>query len=209
MNAGALADMRPGFADPVGAAQQVFRSLLQAMARPGRVQALEPAVLQGLQPPALQRASGAALLTLLDADTRLHLVGRLHDEAATRFLAFHTGLREAAIEEADFVVAAAQEAVPALWERLHDGSDLAPQAGATLIVEVPALSEDAGAGTRLRLRGPGIRTLHCLRVEGLSPAFWQARIARQADFPRGIDLVLACGDTLAAVPRTTQIELEA
>ena len=62
------------------------------------------------------------------------------------------------------------------------------------------------AGSGWRLRGPGIEHEHRLAVQGLPADFlaqWQANLAR---FPRGADLVLCCGETLAALPRGTMIE---
>jgi alpha-D-ribose 1-methylphosphonate 5-triphosphate synthase subunit PhnH len=204
----ALAEIGAGLARPVEHAQQVFRALLQAMARPGCLQHLPHDALAGLQAPAaLQPATAALLLALLDADTRLHLAGRLQREEAARYFGFHCGLRIGSIEEADFVVAAAADADAALWQRVRDGTDLAPQTGATLVIEVPRL-ERQGAGGGLLLNGPGIRGTQRLAVGGLDAAFWRARVARQADFPRGVDLVLVCGAQIAALPRTTQIVLE-
>jgi alpha-D-ribose 1-methylphosphonate 5-triphosphate synthase subunit PhnH len=201
-----LADLGPGFADPVGDAQRVFRTLLQAMSWPGSVWRLPIDVLPVLGAPRIRPTSAALLLALLDADTRLHLGGRLDDVSATRYLGFHTGTRIARVQDADFALFDAAEADERLWSALRDGSDLAPQSGATLIVQVPRLGE--GACT-LRLHGPGIRGLRRLAVEGLSAAFWQGRIAREADFPRGIELVLvgAEGD-IAALTRSTRIALE-
>jgi alpha-D-ribose 1-methylphosphonate 5-triphosphate synthase subunit PhnH len=205
----ALADIGPGLQQPVMQAQRVFRALLEAMARPGRLQRLPADVLQGLQPPALQPATAALLLTLLDADTVLHLGGRLQQPALLRYLGFHAGTRHGAAEAADFVVLAAAEAEAGLWARLREGTDLVPQAGATLVLEVPAMGEAADApGLALRLRGPGIRDTQRLVVQGLDRAFWQARIAREAHFPRGIDLVLVAGACIAAVPRSTHVTLE-
>ena len=98
---------------------------------------------------------------------------------------------------------------PSLWASLPCGSDDIPQDGATLLLEVPALSASAtatGPGA-LTLRGPGIADTHTLRVAGLDAAFWRARAALAIDYPRGVDLLLCCGDTLAAIPRTTRIAL--
>jgi alpha-D-ribose 1-methylphosphonate 5-triphosphate synthase subunit PhnH len=199
----ALAHIGAGFAEPVHAAQQVFRAVLQAMARPGLVQTLDDTAPGGLQPPGLPPAATALLLALLDGETRLHLGGRWAVEAAQRYLGFHTGVRAAAIADAAFVALPADDATPLLWQTLADGSDLVPQDGATLIVEVASLQQ----GHALTLRGPGVRGEQRLQVHGLPAAFWQARIAREADYPRGIDLVLTCGRSLAAIPRSTRIAL--
>jgi alpha-D-ribose 1-methylphosphonate 5-triphosphate synthase subunit PhnH len=81
------------------------------------------------------------------------------------------------------------------------GTDEFPDRSATLILEVAALQEGFGA----RLSGPGIRDRH-LRVGGLPEQFWTERVELQELFPRGLDVVLTCGDRLAALPRTTRRE---
>lgn len=206
----ALAEMGRGFTNPVYDAQQVFRSVLDAMARPGSLHRLPTTVLAPLQAPALQRGLAAVLLTLLDAETSVALPPAY--DAAAPYLRFHTGVRLAASRaEAMFAVQPAEGAHAALWHTLADGTDEAPHLGATLIVEVPALQSAQamqGPPVHLGLRGPGIRKRHMLSVEGLSLDFWRARIGREADFPRGIDLLLLCGDTLAAIPRSTRLTIE-
>ena len=196
----ALAEVSAGFADPVHQSQQVFRALLEAMSRPGRVQTLSG--LQQMNGP-FSPALTATLLTLLDAETSAHLLPMMDGHAARGYLRFHAGVRWAEAEAADFVVASAAEAAPSLWQRLRHGTDEAPQAGATLVVEVPSLTQ----GGALRLQGPGIEHEHRLDVGGLTPAFWQERRALQPRFPLGIELILCCGDRVAALPRSTQLEV--
>lgn len=206
-----LAAIGRGFSQPGRSAQQVFRAVLEAMSRPGRVQTLTEEALRGLDPPGLGLGLAAVLLTLLDADSSVWLdAAQSHDSAAT-YLRFHTGVR--VLDEAAgsaFAVVAARQATSALWNTLDRGTDEVPQSGATLIVEVDSLSADArsSGGSRLSLRGPGIAVEHTLWVCGLDTAFWQARATLAADFPRGIDLILCCGDSLAAIARTTRVTVE-
>ena len=210
----ALARMRAGFADPVHGAQQTFRVLLGAMAEPGRLQVLHDAATGGLAPvdpemrPPMGVALAATLLTLLDADTPVHLAGALGNDDARAWLRFHTGARDVPAATG-MTVALARDVDAALWHALALGSDEAPQAGATLIVEVDALSERPLAGAvALKLRGAGIETSRDLAVRGLAPGFWRWREALQAELPRGVDVILVCGTQVAAIPRSTRIESE-
>ena len=211
---GLLARMGAGFADPVHGAQQTFRALLGAMAEPGRVLALPEAAIAGLAPqdadlrPPFGVALAATLLTLLDADTPAHLAGALATDDARAWLRFHTGARAQA-RVAGMTAALARDVDAALWNALDLGTDDAPQSSATLFVEVDALSEQPLPGAvALKLRGAGIERSRDLAVAGLSTAFWQWRTALRAELPRGVDLVLACGTRLAAIPRSTHVESE-
>ena len=209
-----LARMASGFAEPVHGAQQTFRALLGAMSEPGRVHALPDAAIDGLAPrdadprPPMDVALAATLLTLLDADTPVHLAGALGTDDARAWLRFHTGAR--AVPQATAMTAAlARDVDAALWSALDLGTDDAPQSGATLFVEVDALSEQPLPGAvALKLRGAGIETTRDLAVVGLPAAFWRWRAALRVELPRGVDLVLACGTRLAAIPRSTRIESE-
>jgi alpha-D-ribose 1-methylphosphonate 5-triphosphate synthase subunit PhnH len=209
-----LARMGAGFADPVHGAQQTFRALLGAMAKPGRVFALPDAAVAGLashdaeRRPPLDVALAAALLTLLDADTPVHLAAALASDDAHAWLRFHTGARSLP-SAAAMTAALARDVDATLWNALDLGSDDAPQSGATLFLQVDALSELALDGAAaLKLRGAGIETSRDLAVDGLSAAFWQWRTALRAELPRGVDLVLVCGTRLAAIPRSTHVQSE-
>lgn len=186
--------MRPAFADPVLGAQSSFRSLMEAMARPGRVQRL--AALPDAPAP-LAPAAAAALLALADAETPVWTDA---PEGARGWIRFHTGAPLVDLPmEAEFLLATGP--MPPL-ATLRAGSDEMPQEGATLITQVAALQPGAG----WRLTGPGIAQAHRLAVAGLPADFlaqWQANARR---FPRGVDLVLAAGEALAAFPRTLCIE---
>ena len=87
------------------------------------------------------------------------------------------------------------------------GSDDAPQDGATLFLQVATLEAAPG----WRLTGPGIEIATDLRVTGLASGsvaeFVADRAALASLFPRGIDIVLCAGGMIAALPRTTRIEV--
>ena len=85
-----------GFQDPVLESQTVFRSIVNAMARPGIVEPLTPLV----DPPAGLSASSAAIAcTLADGDTLLWLDKALASAASVReWLAFQTGATSRAIQ---------------------------------------------------------------------------------------------------------------
>jgi len=191
--------MLAGLADPTLDSQRIFRSLLEAMAHPGRI--VDVAV--GLQAPSLfHPAAAAACLTLLDFDTPLWL-----DDAAARpdvveWLRFHCGVPIVARPEtARFAVIADPERMPSP-DAFDAGTAEHPERSATLIVQVQSLL----GGTGRRLTGPGIAGEARLEVAGVPEAFWKWVSANHACFPRGVDFVLSAGRVIVALPRTTAVE---
>jgi alpha-D-ribose 1-methylphosphonate 5-triphosphate synthase subunit PhnH len=181
-----------GFADPVLDAQQCFRSVLDAMARPGRVHAVS-----GVAPPAgLCIAAAGVLLTLVDHETPLWLHPDL--ASARPWIAFHCGAPEAVAARAAFAVSVG---VPDLAS-FPSGTHEAPETSATLIVQLPCLT----GGVPLRLRGPGLRSSALLAPKGLPDDFVAVWHRNRGMFPAGIDLILCAGNELAALPRTVSVE---
>ncbi len=179
-----------GFADPAVHSAHAFRALLEAMARPGRIFPVA-----GAAPPApLSVAAGVALLTLTDATTPLHLAGEADCAAVRGWVAFHTGAPLVAAEQAQFALGT--------WAALHPvarfriGEPSYPDRSATLIVEVARLEADGP-----RLTGPGIATEARLSLPEAA-----AFRANRRLFPLGFDTLLTCGDRLAALPRSTEVE---
>ena len=199
-----LSGVGPGFADPVFGSQAVFRAALDALSHPGRVFDVESpqAVPDGLHP-----AAAALALALLDTDTTLWIAPALDSPPVRAWLSFHTGCPFAAGPgTADFALLDSLATAGDLGD-FSAGSDERPEASATLIVQVEALA--AGASDvldgRLSLRGPGIQSVAQLAVSGADARFITRWQARRPLFPRGCDLLLACGHRLAALPRTTDL----
>ncbi|HVY16839.1 MAG TPA: phosphonate C-P lyase system protein PhnH [Rhodopila sp.] len=185
--------LSPGFAAPVIDAQVTFRALLDAMAHPGAAHAVAP-----LSPPApLNQAAAAALLTLVDHETRVWIDPSA--AAAAPWIAFHTGApRVAEMAQCAFALALTLPDLAAL----PGGSDEAPEASATVILQVASLD----GGRRYRLAGPGLRVPETIAVDGLPADFAALWRDNHRLFPRGVDLVLCSGDRLAALPRSVSIE---
>jgi len=69
-----VAELPAGFADKVLSAQSTFRSVMDAMARPGSVQRIASAA---GTPVGMMRGTAAIALTLFDHDTPVWLDGRM------------------------------------------------------------------------------------------------------------------------------------
>ena len=178
-----------GFDDPARDGARAFRQVLDAMAHPGRIVALDGVV----APAPCSPAAAVVLLTLVDATTPLHLAGA-HDCAALRdWVAFHTGAPLVDAAQASFALGR--------WDALGplatyaQGSAEYPDRSATLIVEMHALQNDGA-----RLTGPGIETQAFLSLPDMP-----ALVENAARFPLGLDVLFTSGPRLAALPRSTKI----
>lgn len=193
-------DIRPGFADPVAASQKVFRAVLDAMSRPGRIATID----EPIEPPTpLSVGAASLLLALADHDTPIWLAPEIRTPATAAFLRFHCGSPLTDDPgEAAFAVATG-DGLPAL-DRFGVGDDAWPETSTTVIVQLDELTEGSG----LTLTGPGIATEHRLAVAGLRNGVWPEWTANGALFPRGIDLVLVADRRIAALPRTTAVGTE-
>lgn len=189
--------MLPGLADPTLDSQRIFRSVLEAVSRPGRIVDV-PAEIQAPVP--LHPATAALCLTLLDFDTPLWL-----DDAAARpevveWLKFHCSVPLVAEPAAaHFALVADPERMPPL-SAFNLGTAEHPERSATLIVQVRAII----GGTGRRLCGPGIADGVRLDVAGMPEPFWTWARDNHVRFPRGVDVFMSAGRVMAALPRTTR-----
>ena len=178
-----------GFANPAADAAHAFRSVMEAVARPGTIHEIT-----GARPPApLSPAAGAVLLTLCDTDTPLYLAGAADCDAVRAWVAFHTGAPLAGPSDCMFALGTWDALLP--LSAYPKGSPEYPDRSATLIVEAPALSDEGAV-----LQGPGIRDTARLSLPDIG-AFRQNR----ALFPLGLDFLFACDGRIAALPRATRV----
>ena len=194
-----VAELPAGFADKVLSAQTIFRSVMDAMARPGSVQRVAAA---SGSPAAMMRGTAAIALTLFDHDTPVWLDPLLSETSDVgKWLKFHTGapvISDSSIS--GFAVIGDARALPAL-DRFAFGTSEYPDRSTTVILQVESLTQ----GVAFELRGPGIDGTAVLRAT-LQPADLFERLAINATlFPRGIDVVLVADDAVVAIPRTTRL----
>jgi alpha-D-ribose 1-methylphosphonate 5-triphosphate synthase subunit PhnH len=194
-----VAELPAGFVDKVLSAQSTFRSVMDAMARPGSVQRIE--AVTGT-PAGMMRGTAAIALTLFDHDTPIWLDAEMSQTSAVaKWLKFHTSapvITDSSISS--FALIGDARGVPAL-ERFSFGSNEYPDRSTTLILQVESLTQ----GPAFELRGPGIDGTAVLQA-AIQPLDLFERLAINATlFPRGIDVVLVHDDAIVAIPRTTRL----
>lgn len=198
----------PAFRDPAIGSQTVFRSALQALSYPGRLQTVADV---GDWPKSAQRLSSLLMLALVDSDCAVWISPSLQVSDAAHWLRFHTGCQWVDdLADARFIWVAQQDlangAMPAL-DDLSRGTDEYPDESATCVIEVAGLhSLPAAAGNGWQLTGPGISGAVQLHVEGAPDDFADQWGRNHAVFPRGVDAFLTARDAFIGLPRTTRIE---
>ncbi|WP_028925651.1 phosphonate C-P lyase system protein PhnH [Pseudonocardia acaciae] len=174
-------------------AQQTFRAVLDALARPGQVFRLPvdhrlPAALW----PTLALADLGTGVCLLDPDRRWA------ESVRTATSAPAVPLERARL------VAALRPITGDEVRALHRGSAGAPERAALLSVAVESI--DGGPRTWL-LSGPGVPGVKKIAPAGVPDDLVTARRDAVAGFPAGIDVLLVAPDgAVLGLPRTTRIE---
>lgn len=188
-----------GFTDAAVDSAHAFRLIMQAMARPG----IAVGMAAGLQAPAPLLATTAAVaLTLCDFQTPVWLSPGLRNEKTIRYLRFHTGAPIVdRTEEAQFAFLLAAEECPPL-ACFAQGTHDYPDRSATLVIQ----SERFHSGT-VKLTGPGIKGEVGLGVAGLARDFWFSMAGNHARFPIGADVIFTAPESLAAVPRSSAVQM--
>jgi alpha-D-ribose 1-methylphosphonate 5-triphosphate synthase subunit PhnH len=194
-----VSELPTKYADQVLSAQSIFRSVMDAMARPGSVQRVVPV---SDAPAPLMRGSAAIAMTLFDHDTPIWLDAAMSTARdVAKWLKFHTSapvVTEPSI--CSFALIGDPAACPTL-DHFALGSNEYPDRSTTLILQVASLTQ----GPAVELRGPGIDGSAMLRAALAPPGLLEQLAVNHGLFPRGIDLVLVADDSIVAIPRTTQL----
>jgi len=194
-----IAELPAGFADKVLSAQSTFRSVMEAMARPGSVQQVIATV---GTPGSIMCGTAAIALTLFDHDTPIWLDAKMSETSeVAKWLKFHSGAPVVADSSiCSFALIGHGGALPDL-SRFSFGSNEYPDRSTTLILQVDSLNH----GAAFELRGPGIDGTAILRATIEPKDLFERLAVNEALFPRGIDIVLVSGESIVAIPRTTRL----
>ncbi|TBX99051.1 phosphonate C-P lyase system protein PhnH [Rhizobium laguerreae] len=186
-----------GFNDPVHDSQAWFRTILDALSRPGRPVS-KPAKLRAPAP--LNEAAAGISLSLFDPETSVWIDAGFRNNAVETFLRLHTGAELVAHPvDAQFALVSDAMSVPAI-ATFAAGSASFPDRSATIVFQLP----DLESGVEVTLAGPGIERTVSLSPSGLPSTFWEQWDENTLRFPMGIDLLLTDGDRIIGIPRTSR-----
>lgn len=195
--------------DQIFDSQKHFRALLQCTARPGTVGQLDDVALDVSAP--LSHATSLLVLALFSGDTTFYLSPA--DDRVASFVRRETQASLVSADDADFLLYTDSAKLESM-EQARCGTLLYPDLGATLVVQVEAISlAPLSGGYRLTLAGPGIETESVVYVLGVSERLFSFLEECNSEFPLGADVFLTCdslsaGPCVLALPRTVRIRWE-
>ncbi|WP_120495509.1 phosphonate C-P lyase system protein PhnH [Kiloniella sp. EL199] len=190
----------PGFHNPVFDATAVFRTVLDAMSRPGAIIKIP---LTCESPNKLNSSAASILLALADMDTTVWLSPETECSDVADYLRFHTGCTlKKNTSHCDFAVINGLEDSD-LVMNLPIGSTEYPDRSATLIITV----DHFNAEQKAVLSGPGIKTTSNLSPSPLNPKFWGWMKENRNTFPCGVDVIFASPTHICALPRSSEMDI--
>ena len=185
-----------GFSDPVMSGHKTFRSVMMALAEPATVH-LVPAPLD--PPSAMSPAMAAIGLSLADFETALWMDA---GPAAQSYFRFHTGAQVVSAPlSASFGLVTKPTEMPEL-KSFAQGTLEYPDRSTTILIDVAGFDRCG----HWRLTGPGIRDVRHFSVS-LPDGLTHQIVENRTSFPRGVDLIFCMGNEIAALPRSTRIDI--
>lgn len=186
--------------DEVFEAQEHFRLIMDAMAKPGSIKTLdsEITVYEGFS-----KASALIGFALLDSNTSFY---QNYDENLDQYLILNTSSSPKSPENADFLFLKESNIDLESIEGAAIGEPEYPEKGAFLIIEVSKISDEAfSKSLELILKGPGVKGSKSIHVGGLSKKVLEAIQEKNMEYPLGVDTILTGpSGTLVCIPRSNQ-----
>lgn len=194
----------PGFQDLIHDSQTTFRTLLDALSRPGEVKKIKVKLtsIPGTNI-SLNVACAAACLTLFDLETQVWLQPGL-DEEIKNWLLFHTGCRFTEdTKQADFAVIWEIDNMP-LLSQFKQGTSVYPEDSTTLLIMVGAKEFSPPSGPYLILSGAGIDGQITIDLN-FPDSFWQQWQQNHDSYPLGVDIYFFFYHGVIGLPRTSYV----
>lgn len=189
--------------DKVHDTQEVFRTILHCMSRPGTIQNIEGRGNCGEQLEDCNDALFLTAMTLLDAEVSFYIIGENAKRIGELFAA-HTLSKAVDLSEADYLFIL-QDADPQMiceaFTKAKIGTLRDPQQSATIIMETEKLTNDP----QLLLRGPGIATTETVQITA-SEVWKHERALVNQEYPLGVDMIfIDRQNDMMCLPRTTML----
>ncbi len=193
--------------DEVFDAQLHFRSVLDSMARPGKINKLKDVDLS--PPEGIIRSTMAVCMSLLNRDTSFYLAKG--NAEAEDYIRINTGSLPSSLEKADFLVVDGDESAE-IVQLAKEGILTYPEQSATFVIQVEGLSNDEVPDSLgIEISGPGVKDVSKLFVAGLEASWIEALNEKNFEFPLGVDVIFTSdgldGEAfVACLPRSSNLK---
>lgn len=177
--------------DEIFDGQKVFRTLLEAMANPGRVLfiAQQSRKLYGDYAPFL-----ALAITLLDNEVTFC---SCDNPELQKDIPLLTLAEETSVEEADYIFVSKPEQLSKVFEKAKMGTLADPQKSATILIRT-----DVAGDRKLTMYGSGIHREITLCVSETVETAVRLRDAQAYEYPQGVDMIFVSENgEILCIPR--------
>lgn len=189
------------------ATQRTFRTLLQAMSRPGMVYNIGDSISDSPVHPFTHSSLMLVLRTLLNHEVTFSIIGQNENELDA-IIRSTTGSCSTDLEKADFVVVPSGDSRAAIL-RAKRGSLEYPDTGATLIYNAEFPIDGNPGKTGIVLKGPGIEDEVSLPVNRHVAGELKYLKEINSEFPLGVDSIFVDRPgRVMCIPRSTKIEVK-
>jgi len=180
-------------------AQVHFRTILDSMARPGKVNNIGEIKIQS--PANLHPASALVAFALLNRDVAFYV--RNNKEEISEYFVVNTNSKPTTISNADFVFIAGTDDDQILLET-NIGVLEYPEKSATIIIDVDHIYDVPKDQTHeIILQGPGVDGEKRVYVSNISSNILQALKEQNSEYPLGVDVILTDGEgNIMCIPRS-------
>ncbi|MCX7821452.1 MAG: phosphonate C-P lyase system protein PhnH [Brevinematales bacterium] len=181
--------------DEIFITQQTFRTLMNAMANPGKFYNLK----NDDSFSTLQKVC----LTLLDNEVNFSIVGEKLKENLIEQIISLTNSNYTNIEEADYIIVCGG-ANENILKNIKIGSLEEPEKGVTLIYDVQDIEKEPSFN--IKISGPGIKNSNEISIKGITRQELERIEKINLNFPLGIDIIFCYKNDVMCIPRSTRIE---
>ena len=180
--------------------QAVYRKVLNAMARPGKIENISSQCNKIEYNFNCYKSTNIVLLTLLDAEVSFCFNNNINLDDVEMINQI-TYSKSKSADEADFIIITKDcDDIYEIMNKAKIGELRNPHRSATVIIEVDEMNNNEG----IVLVGPGIKTTQKLKIS--NDDLWkEIREKKNKEFPLGIDIILTDEKgNIACIPRTTK-----
>lgn len=194
--------------DQVFDSQQIFRIILDTMARPGKIGIL-PDI--NIKPPAENHYPFLVLLTLLDREVSFNVQGKETAKLSEviRYLELNTGSKQNDVEACDFMLVYGGNSKAQIC-KAKIGSFRYPDKSATVLYDVDSISDEntlEKEESLLKLSGPGIKENCIVGLSGIGKKEMENLVSVR-EFPLGIDAIFTDKNgRIISIPRSTSLKV--